>query len=132
MIEKAGVKEQKRSYPFFPDHVMMETLIGLFFLGLISILVIIFYPELGPKANPQVTPEHIKPEWYFFPIFRWIKLTPEWLGLLGQAVGALLFVGWPFIDSLIVKKTGRKSLSPAIGVLVMILLAAFMVWEAFV
>ncbi len=121
-----------KSYPFFPDHVTMEALIGLFLLGLLSLLAILFFPELGPKANPQVTPEHIKPEWYFFPIFRWIKLTPEWLGLLGQAVGAAMFVFWPFIDSFVVKKTGWKLFRPVFGIFVMTTLVVFMAWEAFI
>lgn len=120
------------TYPFFPDHVALEALIGLFLLGLLSLMTIVFYPELGPKANPNVTPEHIKPEWYFFPIFRWIKLTPEWLGLAGQAVGAALFVFWPFIDGFVTKRTNWKYFSPVAGVTVMTVLIIFMIWEAFI
>ncbi len=129
---QAAVPKEKKTYSFFPDHVAMEVILGFFLLGLISVFTILFYPELGPKANPQVTPEHIKPEWYFFPIFRFIKLTPEWLGLLGQAVGAMLFIFWPFVDSFLVKKTGNRLISPVFGVCVMFLLITFMIWEAYV
>lgn len=130
--ESAKSLSEKNTYPFFPDHVTMEMIIGLFLLGFLTIMTILFYPELGPKANPLVTPEHIKPEWYFFPIFRWIKLTPEWLGLLGQMVGAMIFVLWPIIDAVIVKKLNSKLFSPIFGSFIMILLIVFMLWEAFI
>ena len=29
---------------------------------------------LGPRADPLTTPEVIKPEWFFYVMFRWLKL----------------------------------------------------------
>ena len=31
-------------------------------------------PAMGPKADPLTTPEVIKPEWFFYVAFRWLKL----------------------------------------------------------
>ena len=41
----------------------------------LTLLSLAFPADLGAKANPALTPEHIKPEWYFFFQFRLLKLT---------------------------------------------------------
>ncbi|MEA2107860.1 MAG: hypothetical protein U9P07_00355, partial [Pseudomonadota bacterium] len=64
---------EQEEYKFFPDHVLTEINIGLFILFLCTILAIVLPVEMTEKANPLITPEHIKPEWYFFPMYKWIK-----------------------------------------------------------
>jgi len=48
-------------------------------------------------ANPLVTPEHIKPVWYFTPFYAILKAVPDKLMgvvLMGSSVVILFFVPW--------------------------------------
>ncbi|PWG73691.1 hypothetical protein DF186_21745, partial [Enterococcus hirae] len=66
-------KDKPSHFNFFPDHVMTELTIGLILMILLSALATIFPAVLGPKADPLTTPEVIKPEWFFYVMFRWLK-----------------------------------------------------------
>lgn len=121
-----------RHFPFFPNHFLMEVIIGMVLALLLTFLVAFFPAGLGPPADPFVTPEHIKPEWYFYFTFRWLKLTSLQVGVLGTGAAALLLVFWPFIDRLLVKKFPDKSLSVWLGVIAILILMVMTVWEAMV
>lgn len=122
--------DPNRFFAFFPDHVTTELLVGMFLLTLLTMLAIVFPAHLGPPANPDETPLHIKPEWYFYPVFRWLKLVPLWLAMGGLLVGGLAFVLWPFIDGWIRKVKPRSELGTAIGAVAALLLVTFLLWEA--
>ncbi len=122
-------KEQE-GYKFFPDHVLTEINIGLFILFLCTILAIVLPVEMTEKANPLITPEHIKPEWYFFPMYKWIKLTPEAVGIFFPMVVIGIFIFWPFIDRWITKITKSKALPVIIGIIGMVIVTSLMIIEA--
>ena len=122
-------KEQE-GYKFFPDHVLTEINIGLFILFLCTILAIVLPVEMTEKANPLITPEHIKPEWYFFPMYKWIKLTPEAVGIFFPMVVIGIFIFWPFIDSWITKISKSKILPVIIGIIGMVIVTSLMIIEA--
>lgn len=118
------------TFPFFPHHFLTELLIGVVLMILLSALALIFPVGLSDKANPLVTPEHIKPEWYFYFTFRWLKLTGLTAAVLSLGLGAFLFVSWPFIDRLFRKKNPQSEVSIYIGSAVVILILVLTVWEA--
>ncbi len=119
-----------KTYPFFPDHVLTELAIGVFLMFLLTCLACIFPAELGPIANPLVTPEHIKPEWYFYFTFRLLKLMGLTWAVL--TLGFMLFITllWPFIDAAIRKYWPESELSVYIGIAAVVLLCVMTVWEA--
>jgi ubiquinol-cytochrome c reductase cytochrome b subunit/cytochrome b6 len=121
-----------QTYPFFPDHVMTELIIGLALTVLLTVLALIAPVSLGLPADPNVTPEHIKPEWYFFPMFRWLKLTSFQVGVLGAMTFVTLFLFWPFVDRALEKAFPGKNASVWIGVVGVLILIVFTIWEAFV
>ena len=123
-------KQPEEGYRFFPDHVLTEINIGLFLFYLCCILAIVLPVEVGQKANPLVTPEHIKPEWYFYPMYKWIKMTPEVVGLFFPMFVIGIFIFWPLVDSLIIKLTGSKVLPTIIGVIGMVIVTSLMIMEA--
>jgi quinol-cytochrome oxidoreductase complex cytochrome b subunit len=43
-----------------------------------------------------VTPEGIKPEWYFLPTYQFLKYLPKFLGLALRRAAHLLLLLWPF------------------------------------
>jgi len=120
------------TFPFFPDHFVTELIIALFMLVLLTALTVLLPVHLGAPANPMVTPAHIKPEWYFYPMFRLLKLVPLRVGIMlsGLVFGAL-FV-WPFLDGAIRKRRPQSELGTWLGVAAFLLAGAFMIWEALV
>ena len=122
--------EEKKTFPFFPDHMMTEIIIGLGLAFVLTCLAVIFPTELAEKANPLVTPPHIKPEWYFYWTFRWLKLTGLTFAVLSTGfVGFLAFV-WPFIDAGIRRKKPASELSVQLGIVAVVILISLTLWEA--
>ena len=121
--------EDDKAFPFVPDHVLTELIIGVGLLTVLSAFAVIFPATLAEKANPLVTPHHIKPEWYFYFTFRWLKLTGLTTAVLSTGVAAGLFIIWPFVDAVITRVTGRKLAIP-LGVLAVLAILALTIWEA--
>ncbi|MAF09532.1 cytochrome bc complex cytochrome b subunit [Candidatus Poribacteria bacterium] len=124
--------DRGKTFPFFPNHLMTELVLGLALTILLTVLALIAPASLGDPANPNVTPEHIKPEWYFFPMFRWLKLTSFEVGVLGAMAFVGVFLFWPFIDRLLERLFPGKGVAMWIGVVGVLTLIVFTVWEAFV
>ncbi len=117
-------------FNFFPEHLYTEIIVGLVLMILLSALATILPAELGPKADPQTTPEVIKPEWFFYVSFRWLKMFSLTFAVLstGFIVGAM-FV-WPWIDSLLMRVTKSRDISVYIGIAATILLIGLTIVEA--
>ncbi len=63
--EEVELTKKEGAYHFFPEHVTSELAVFSYLLLLICLLAVAFPATMGPQADPLVTPEHIKPEWYF-------------------------------------------------------------------
>ena len=98
---------------------------------LLTFLALTFPAGLDEKANPLDTPEHIKPEWYFFWAFRWLKLMTDQAAVITQGIFVGLIVCWPLIDGWIRKRNPNSEISMAFGAAGMSLLIIFTIWEAF-
>ena len=127
-LEAAGEEKplsEEDSIPFFPDHVLKELVIfPIFFLALLSI-VILFPPELGEQANPLVTPEGIKPEWYFLSTYQLLKYFPKLLGIFVSVVPMVLLLVWPFLDRGPARRPRERPWSVGIGVAALLLALLF-------
>jgi len=99
--------EEKGVYHFFPDHFLSEIAVFLYLLLIICMLSIAIPAQMGPPADPLTTPEHIKPEWYFYPFFHLLKLLPGSVGVTLMALLGLIFFLWPLIDHYILQKIDR-------------------------
>ena len=123
---------RRETYPFFPDHVLREAIVGL--LPLIGLLnyVMFFPPTIGALATPGITPGHIRPEWYFFPTYRWLKMTSLAVGIGGSIVYVTGLFLWPFIDAMLERIAPRRNLWLIIGTAFYMMTIVFMVWEAIV
>jgi ubiquinol-cytochrome c reductase cytochrome b subunit/cytochrome b6 len=133
---KPGETEAERvaaeSYPFYPHHFYTELIIGLTLTFVLTILALVYPAQMGERANPFVTPEHIKPEWFFFAMFRWLKLTSFEMGVIGSMLFLLILLFWPFIDRVFVKRFPGREVSFWIGVVGFLVFLVFTIWEALV
>jgi len=123
-------EDEPKHFNFFPDHVMTELIIGLVLMLILSALATILPATLGPKADPLTTPEEIKPEWFFYVAFRWLKLFSLTFAVVSTGfIIAAMFV-WPWIDALLRRITRVDEISVYIGVVATFLLIGLTVWEA--
>jgi len=122
--------EGPNHFNFFPEHVCTELIIGLVLMVVLSVLATIEPASLGSKADPLNTPDVIKPEWFFYATFRWLKLFSGSFAVLsmGLIVGAMIV--WPWLDVLIRRATRSKDAGVWIGVVVALLIIGMTVWEA--
>ncbi len=91
--------------PFHPYYTVKD-IFGVAVFLLIFAFIIFFWPEVGGlflepdnfmPADPLVTPEHIKPVWYFTPFYAILKAVPDKLMgvlLMGTSVVILFFAPW--------------------------------------
>ena len=121
-----------RHFSFFPDHFFTELIIGLVLMILLSTLATIFPAGMGPRADPLTTPEVIKPEWFFYVMFRWLKIFPETLAVLSTGFLVFIMFVWPFIDARIRTRWKGSEASVYIGIGAVIVITGLTVWEALV
>ncbi|MEZ6096810.1 MAG: cytochrome bc complex cytochrome b subunit [Pirellulaceae bacterium] len=122
----------RRYFDFFPDHMMSEMMIGIGLMILLSFLATLFPSAMGPRADSLTTPEVIKPEWFFYVSFRWLKLFSLSFAVLSSGLIVLSMVLWPWFDSLLRRVTRNEDISVYIGIVATLLLIGLTVWEAVV
>ena len=119
-----------QTYHFFPDHVLKESIIGLLLLiGLVN-YVTYFPPGIGPPADPTQSPSEIRPEWYFFPSYRWLKIVPLQVGLWTSFAFLIGMLLWPFIDRFFEKLAPGRGIARIVGVLMFLFTLFLLLWEA--
>jgi quinol-cytochrome oxidoreductase complex cytochrome b subunit len=90
-------------------------------------------PEANMPANPLMTPESIKPAWYFLAPYQLIKTIPnDLLGISLLVIITIVFTFWPFLDA----KEGERNIRkrPALLGAIIIVLALwgiFTIWGMF-
>jgi len=101
-ISESPIHPTQKTESFYPRQLLMD-------LGFASLLIValglaaFFVPaKLGPLADPSDTHFLPRPEWYYRPLFEWLKV---WHGqaemvriLVIPAIVVFLFIGLPFLD----------------------------------
>ena len=119
------------TYPFFPDHLLRESAVALVVLVAMVVYVIAAPPGLGEKADPNMTPTDIRPEWYFFPSYRWLKLVPLQVGLWTSTAFVIGMFFWPWIDAVLEKLAPGRRVGTIVGVTFWLVTIVLLLWEAF-
>jgi len=87
---------------FYPRQVMLDLAFALLIISGLGVLAHYAPVELGPKANPADTQYLPRPEWYYLPVFQWLKYWRGPFAVVGILVIpgsiALLFLALPFLD----------------------------------
>jgi ubiquinol-cytochrome c reductase cytochrome b subunit len=109
---------------FYPRQVVMDTIVALFMILILGLLAHFSPTELGPKANPADTQYIPRPEWYYLPIFQWLKYWRGPYAIIGiiviPAITASLLVLVPFIDRRLERRPWRRPI--AVGVFLVTLI----------
>jgi quinol-cytochrome oxidoreductase complex cytochrome b subunit len=121
---------KKEHFDFFPDHFYTELIVGLSLMVILSTLAMALPMELGPRADPLTTPEVIKPEWFFYVVFRWLKLFSGTFAVLSTGFIVFVMFIWPFIDQWIRRRIPASEASVWVGILAVLAIVGLTVWEA--
>jgi quinol-cytochrome oxidoreductase complex cytochrome b subunit len=116
-------------FSFFPDHFLTEIIVGLALMVVLSTLATLAPATMGDKADPLTTPEVIKPEWFFYVTFRWLKLFGPTFAILSMGFIVFAMIVWPWIDATLRRVTRKPEISTYIGVVATIALIGLTVWE---
>jgi quinol-cytochrome oxidoreductase complex cytochrome b subunit len=130
MMSETTEKKPVETIPFFPDHLKTEAYVALGFavIAIIIGVIAIFSPVgLEEPADPMVTPDHVKPEWYFLALYQLLKYIPKTLGVMIPIIGIIIVLIWPFLDKKedTVKQQRIRAIS---SIVFMVVLIAMTFW----
>jgi ubiquinol-cytochrome c reductase cytochrome b subunit len=110
-------KKPPDTVPFHPYYTVKDILSVAVFLVIFT-SVLFFTPTFGglflenanfEPANPQSTPEHITPAWYFAPYYAILRAVPDQrLGALLMLLAVLSFLFLPWLDRAKVRSMRNK------------------------
>jgi quinol-cytochrome oxidoreductase complex cytochrome b subunit len=123
-------EEGRRFFDFFPDHLYTELILGLVLMIVLSVLATVLPATMGPPADPLSTPEVIKPEWFFYVAFRWLKLFSSTVAVLSTGLILFTMFAWPFVDAWIRRRRRGSEASVWIGMAAVLAIITLTVWEA--
>jgi len=134
-------KPPKKSLPFWPHYVLSEFIAWYVMLGVLVTLAALFPAGLEDKANPLLTPEHVKPEWYFLSVYQFLKVAavfsflgseaPRLLGVFLPGVALALLFFLPFLDHAPKRPTLQRPVMLAIVVIVLLIVIGLTAWGQF-
>nr|YP_009415296.1 cytochrome b [Agkistrodon contortrix]ASM42047.1 cytochrome b [Agkistrodon contortrix] len=100
-----GTNSDIDKIPFHPYHSYKDTLMLTMMMTLLFIILSLYPnilndPENFSKANPLITPQHIKPEWYFLFAYGILRSIPNKLGgALALVLSIAILFTTPFIHT---------------------------------
>jgi ubiquinol-cytochrome c reductase cytochrome b subunit len=105
-------KPTAKSEPFYPRQVLMDlSLTGLLLVGLGAMAFFIAVP-LGPAADPANAQYVPRPDWYYLPIFQWLKYWHGAASVVGvliiPTILALAVIALPFLDRSVERRPWKR------------------------
>nr|ALO64554.1 cytochrome b [Lasioglossum malachurum] len=90
---------------YFNPYFLIKDIFGYMMVIFIFLLIILIYPyalsdpDNFIMANPMITPEHIKPEWYFLFAYTILRIIPnKFGGVLGLFSSILILLFMPLLN----------------------------------
>src|SRR6266704_5474183 len=133
MFRKAGAagpvtedpgSPKRPAEPFYPKQLVMDMGFAVLIIVALGFLAYFWPTELGPKADPADTQFLPRPEWYYIPVFQYLKYWHGSTAVLGilviPGILGLLLVGLPFFDRSLERRPWKRPVS--VGLFTIILL----------
>ena len=98
----APVPPRRATESFYPRQLIMDMAFAAILVLALGAFAHSIPAELGPEANAADTHFLPRPEWYYVPIFQWLKYWPADRAVVGifviPTIVAALFAALPFLD----------------------------------
>jgi ubiquinol-cytochrome c reductase cytochrome b subunit len=110
---------------FYPKQLVMDMGFAMLIIVALGFMASLWPMELGPKADPSDTQFLPRPEWYYIPVFQYLKYWHGSTAMLGilviPGILGLLLVGLPFFDHSLERRPWKRPIS--VGLFTIILVA---------
>jgi ubiquinol-cytochrome c reductase cytochrome b subunit len=134
-VDKFKREVHLESEPCYPNFTTKRLFIVLCYFTVIFFILTFFPnlflpPEANIQADPMMTPEFIRPEWYFLAPYQLLKIVPnDVLGISMITIFCVVLLFWPFFDP---TDTGRnihkRPLLLSLAVIVLVLWTILTIW----
>jgi ubiquinol-cytochrome c reductase cytochrome b subunit len=118
------VKPKLPTQTFYPTQVLIDMTFVLVVMGVLGMLAHFVPVMLGPEANPANTRYIPRPEWYFLPMFQWLKYWQGWSTVIGAFIVPAILIGLlfllPFLDRGLERRPWRRPI-PVGGVFIVLI-----------
>lgn len=125
-VNEDAVKPRMPSERFYPKQVVMDMSFALVLIAVLGVLSHFHPVPLGPVANPNDSHYLPRPEWYYLPMFQWLKYWEGPWTVVGiiiiPSVLLLLFFILPFLDRGPERRPWRRPIP--LGAVLMVLVGA--------
>ena len=115
--------------PFYPRQVLFDMGFVLLIMAALAGLAYLHPVTLGPIANPADTRFLPRPEWYYLPMFEWLKFWEGSKVVVGIVVIpgllAMAFFLMPFLDRRLERLPWRRPI-PALAVAIVVFAMVFL------
>lgn len=132
-IKADPVEPKLPTEQFYPKQVIYDIIFATIIIGVLGLLAYLSPTELGPKANPADTQYIPRPEWYYLPIFQWLKYWNGSLAIVGiviiPAIIGAFIVALPFIDRKPERRPWKRPITIGSFVVIMGVLV-FLGWKS--
>jgi ubiquinol-cytochrome c reductase cytochrome b subunit len=122
-VTEDPVKPQLPTEAFYPKQVLIDMTFVLVVMGVLGMLAHFVPIMLGPEADPANTRFIPRPEWYFLPMFQWLKYWEGWSTVIGAFIIPAILIGLlfllPFMDRDLERRPWRRPI-PVGGVLIVL------------
>jgi ubiquinol-cytochrome c reductase cytochrome b subunit len=109
---------------FYPKQVLIDMAFVLVVMGVLGMLAHFVPVTLGLEANPENTQYLPRPEWFYLPMFQWLKYWEGWRTVIGvfiiPAILVNLVFALPFMDRGLERRPWRRPI-PVSGVLIVLM-----------
>jgi ubiquinol-cytochrome c reductase cytochrome b subunit len=128
-INEDPIHPQLPPESFYPRQVIMDMAFALLLMVGLGFLAYFHPVQLGPIANPANTQFIPRPEWYYLPMFEWLKFWPgrfEAFAVIAvPGTVALLFFLVPFLDRKLERRPWRRPI-PLLAVTIVLVGTIFL------
>jgi ubiquinol-cytochrome c reductase cytochrome b subunit len=102
----------QKTEPFYPRQLIMDlSLTALLIVGL-GLLCFLVPVQLGARANPADTQYVPRPEWYYLPIFQWLKYWHGSFAIIGvlviPALLVIAIIALPLLDRSVERRPWKR------------------------
>jgi len=106
---------KQKAEPFYPRQVLMDLSLTALLIAGLGLLCFFVPMKLGPPANPADAQYIPRPEWYYLPIFQWLKYWHGSAAIVGVLVIPTIIVmailALPFLDHSVERRPWRRPIA---------------------